>query len=144
MKEEMTIFLWVLRLFLGAFFVWSGVMKLLDPGTFTESVANFQLVSRPLDAYVAYFLPWLEIFAGAALLSGVFLRGGLLCVAGMMLVFLGALGYAWSQGLNINCGCFGAGGKPVNYPWKMASNAGILLLALVFLRWPGSLRGGEK
>lgn len=143
MKEEVKIFLWVLRLFLGAFFVWSGVVKLLDLSAFTVAVENFQMLSRPYDAWLAYLLPWVEVFAGAALLVGVLVDGALLCVAAMMLVFIGALGYAWSQGLNINCGCFGASENPVNYPWKLASNVGILLLTVVLLLPASRLRKSE-
>lgn len=140
MNEGTKIFFWVWRMFLGAFFVWSGIVKLLDLSAFTEAVANYQMIPRPYDAWVAYLLPWAEVFAGMALLVGFFVDGALLCVAGMMLVFVGALSYAWSQGLNINCGCFGASDDPVNYPWKIASNVGILLLAIVLWLPEGRLK----
>ncbi|MGE9267010.1 MAG: MauE/DoxX family redox-associated membrane protein [Verrucomicrobiales bacterium] len=145
-EEYLAVTVWVLRVFLGVFFAWSGVVKLLDLGAFTEAVGNYQILMSPHDAWVAHFLPWLELLAGVALVTGLGVRGGLLAIVGMLMVFLLALGMAWGRGLDISCGCFGKSDAPVNYGWKMLSNAVLLVLAAGIWWWEerrvaGGLRG---
>ncbi|YCM46367.1 MauE/DoxX family redox-associated membrane protein [Verrucomicrobiaceae bacterium 227] len=119
----------ILRMGLGAFFIWSGILKLQDLQAFTESVGNFQIVGEPTDAVVAYLLPWVEIFAGLSVVSGIGKAGGLVIILGMLLVFNVAIAWVWSQGLNINCGCYGKGSEPTNYPLKLVANFGLMTLA---------------
>lgn len=122
---------WILGVFLGGFFVWSGVVKLMDLKSFTEAVGNYQLVGIPWDAVIAYSLPWVEIFAGLAVAGGIGRSGGALIIAGMLLVFSVAIALVWSKGLNINCGCFSKDSEPTNYPLKLAANAGLFLVAVI-------------
>jgi putative oxidoreductase len=127
---------WILRIGLGVFFVWSGVVKLQDLQAFTEAVGNFQIVGEPWDAVIAYSLPWVEIFAGLAVASGFGKSGGLVIIIGMLVVFNVAIAWVWSKGLNINCGCYGKDSEPTNYPLKLAANFGLILVAaacLVFM-----------
>jgi len=126
---------WVLRLGLGGFFIWSGVVKLQDLPAFLEAVGNYQMefLKEPYDAVVAYGLPWIEIFAGLAVVSGFGKSGGLVIIMGMLASFCWALSEAWEKGLNINCGCFSKSSEPVNYPVKLAENSGLFLVALVLL-----------
>lgn len=126
---------WLLRLGLGGLFVWSGVVKLQDLPAFLEAVGNYQFefLKEPYDAVVAYTLPWVEVFAGLAVISGFGKSGGLVIVMGMLASFCWALSDAWSKGLNINCGCFSKSSEPVNYPLKLAENTGLFLVALVLL-----------
>jgi uncharacterized membrane protein YphA (DoxX/SURF4 family) len=138
---------WILRISLGGFFIWSGGMKLLDLGDFTESVGNFQLpmesrlpgnledsFAAPADAYVAYSLPWFEILAGLAVVSGVAISGGLVILAGMLLSFNLALWSAWNRGIvDLKCGCHGASDTPTDFSMKIASNFGLVaVVALIF------------
>ncbi len=126
---------WLLRLCLGGLFVWSGVVKLQDLPEFLESVGNYQFefLNEPYDAVVTYTLPWVEVFAGLAVISGFGKSGGLVIIMGMLASFCWALSDAWSKGLNINCGCFSKNSEPVNYPLKLAENVGIFVVALVLL-----------
>lgn len=133
-KLPATIFL-ILRVGLGIFFVWSGLIKVADLDAFTEAVFNYQILFPPYDGYAAYFVAWLEVIAGLATVIGRWgARGGLLAIAGMLAAFNIALGIAASKGLNINCGCFGSSEEATNYPLHIGLN--ILLLALtVLLLW---------
>lgn len=138
---------WVLRIGLGGFFIWSGGMKLLDLQSFTESVGNFQFpmeermpgemenwFEAPADAYIAYTLPWIEIFSGLAVLAGVGISGGLTILFGMLAAFNLGLWSAWNRGIkDLNCGCHGASDTPTNFPLKIASNFGLMILiGLIF------------
>ena len=125
---------WVLRLGLGALFVYAGVAKVIDlddllhgrglasaTQQFTTDVQHFEITTY-LDAWspglswnvsvlIATYLPWLEIAAGLALLTRRWFTGGLAICGALSLAFLGAIGSAWWRGLDITCGCFG---KEVN------------------------------
>ena len=124
----------VLRLLLGGFLIFMGAKKLFALGGFVESVANYQMLDRPHDAYVAYFVPWVEVVTGLAIATGVFLRGGLLVSILMMIGFTTAIIVVWNQGLNINCGCFGVSDEPSNYPLVVTRNV-LLFLVSVGLFW---------
>ncbi|MDQ8189662.1 DoxX family protein [Roseibacillus persicicus] len=128
-----TLFL-ILRLGLGIFFVWSGLIKLADLDAFTEAVFNYQILFPPYDGYAAYFVAWLEVIAGLATVIGRWgARGGLLAIAFMLAAFNIALGIAASKGLNINCGCFGSSEEPTNYLLHIGLNLLLWVLAIILL-----------
>ena len=125
----------VLRVLLGLFFLYSGGVKIFVVGLsdFVDSVGNYQIVFSPWDAVVGYVLPWVEIVAGLALVLGLAVRGGALVVMGMILMFNVALAMAWSAGLEINCGCHSKSDEPTNYLLKILSNFGLFAVAVVSL-----------
>lgn len=132
----------ILHLVFGLVFVYAGVLKAREPMVFLDDVRSFNLLPDPYAAMLALFLPWLEIFAGLAAASGVlgrgFLRpGGLLVLNLCLLVFLGALGLAWSRGTDIRCGCFG-GGEDAAANYVLLVSRDVLLLATGLLAaWLG-------
>jgi len=132
-RTVMQIMALVLRVCLGAYFTYSGGVKIFVTGLtkFTEAIGNYRIVGAPWDAVAAYAVPWLEIVAGVCLMLGVLRRGALLVVGGLVCVFSGAVGYAWSHNLNIACGCQG-GDQPMDYRWK-ALELGILAMVVAFL-----------
>ena len=93
----------------GGIFVYSGWLKLQDPARFVVSVRSFHILPDPFAAWLALALPWLEILAGLAVLIGWLRRGGLLLLNASLVVFAIALVSALARGLDIDCGCFGAG-----------------------------------
>ena len=97
----------ILHLFFGGLFLYAGAMKALEPMVFLDDVRSFALLPDPYAAMLAMFLPWLEILAGLAVITGLGRRGGLLILNASLLVFLVAIAIAWFQGTDIRCGCFG-------------------------------------
>ena len=126
---------WGLRVGLGLWFVWSGSQKVFVSGLdrFTQDIANYQMVRAPLDALTAYTLPWVEMVAGLCLLLGLLRRGTLLALCGLVTAFAVAIGWAWTHGLNIACGCHG-GTEPIQYGWKVLEFAAYYA-AFGFLWW---------
>jgi len=116
-----------LRFCLGGLFVYTGVIKLADPTAFALEIHNYQLFPA-LAPLLAAALPAVELAIGAALLAGTrpWLRAGALASAALMAVFTVAVGSAVARGINISCGCFGAGSGPVT-PLTVARD--VLLLA---------------
>lgn len=87
-------------------FVYASIHKVFDPAGFAVSIRNYMIIPASWSHIVALTLPWIEIVAGAFLILGVQLRPSALLTTGMLGVFLGAIIYAFSIGLDIDCGCF--------------------------------------
>jgi uncharacterized membrane protein YphA (DoxX/SURF4 family) len=134
MSRGSTIVLHLLRVALGLFFLFVGLLKLRDLDAFTEDIFNYQILFPPYDGYAAYFVAWLEVWAGLAVLVGRRgLLGGLILVAGMLATFITALSIAAAKGLNINCGCFGSSDEPTNFPLHIGMNAALLAVTALLV-----------
>ena len=132
----------LLRVALAGFFGWSAWQKLQDLSSFTESVGNFQFewmiewdgearnfFAAPMDAVIAYLVPWFELVAAAALLLPFSRSAGAAVLVVMLMAFNLGLAYAWNLGItDLNCGCHGVSEAPTNFPLKMASNFGLMAL----------------
>lgn len=137
----------LLQVLLAGFFAWSGWQKLQDLSSFTKSVGNFQfdyeiiwngearnLFAEPVDAWIAYAVPWFEIVAAIALLIPFTRLAGGLILIGLLGAFNAGLYYAWDLGItDLKCGCHGVSEESTNYPWKIGSNFGLMaLIAVIF------------
>lgn len=103
----------VLAVALGGVFVYASLDKIAHPEAFARIVYHYRLVGPsasvgPLPAnLIAVTLPWVEILAGIALISGVWRREASIVVALLLVIFLGAVTWALLHGIDIeNCGCF--------------------------------------
>ena len=110
------------RVVLGLVLVTASWHKLLDPEGFALIVQNYNLLPQLWVRPVALVLPWIEIFCGLALISGVCVRGGALIGSLLMSVFVAALLINVIRGVDISCGCFTnatqATGKAYLYFWR--------------------------
>jgi uncharacterized membrane protein YphA (DoxX/SURF4 family) len=98
----------VLSWIFGGLFIFAGWQKVQDPTQFLTSIRGFHLVPDPYAAWLALSLPWMEIFAGLAVVTGFLRRGGLLLLNASLVAFIVALLSAWIRGINVECGCFGS------------------------------------
>jgi len=101
----------LLRISLGALFVWASWDKILDPGRFLEDVANYGILPPGWVNLCALTLPWLEMIAGLFLILGFFSRSSALILSTLLITFLIAIAINLARGVEIDCGCFGAGEK---------------------------------
>jgi putative oxidoreductase len=104
------------RLVVAGVFIVAGALKLRDPLTFTNDIANYQLWPA-LAPLLAAVLPAVEVVVGLALLvlGARWRRAAALCAAAMMVVFTAAAGTAVARGLDVACGCFGSAGGAVGW-----------------------------
>ena len=80
---------------------------------------------------IAVYLPWLEVFVGAAFVARKLSVGAAALSTVMAVIFLGAIASAWSRGLDITCGCLGHDeGNRTNYPLHIALDAALLVASL--------------
>ena len=121
---------------IGAVFIVAAVAKIADPTDLALQAKNFRLLPVGSEHLVAITLPWIELLAGAALVTGLRARAGALLTLLMMAVFTVAVGSAWARGLDFRCGCFGKASASSVGPQKFFENVGLTLLAAVALLPP--------
>jgi putative oxidoreductase len=125
---------------LGALFVYASVDKIASPQAFAKIVYHYGLVgpSRALGYtpanLVAIVLPWLELVCGLLLIGGFWRREAAALTALMLVVFIGAVGWALAHGIDIaNCGCFSVSGEGRGAGLKLILGDLGLLAAAVYL-----------
>jgi hypothetical protein len=132
---------WALRLagrmagrLLGALLLAAGLVKAVAPTTFAQEILGYGIVTQPyVAALLAYAIVIVECGLGAALVANLRPRIALALTALLLVVFLGAVGYAWYTGSTADCGCFG--------PWKRTPRQAffedVVLLAVIPWAWWG-------
>src|SRR6266404_5305936 len=124
----------IVDLIVAGIFIYAGAIKALDPVQFASDIDNYKILPWPISVALAFYLPWLEIFCGFALIVRLFYRGALSILTVLILVFTLATTAAKIRGLDITCGCFGHASQNWSFPSHLATNLAILsaLLALSF------------
>ena len=118
----------VLRTLVAALFLFAAFTKLIDPGSFAQQIANYQLTAWPVTAGLALFLPALELCVGICLLVGGWESGALVWTTILLAIFSGALITAIARGLSIDCGCFGRSVENTGTIWPLVRNLGLLVV----------------
>jgi uncharacterized membrane protein YphA (DoxX/SURF4 family) len=125
------------RMIVGVAFVWAGVSKAADLRTFAEEIANYQILPASMVSWLAAVLPGIELFAGALLIVGYWVRPAALVTSGMLAVFIVALSQALARGINLRCGCFGGADMAT---WGTVGRDVLLWIpALAALWWGGGV-----
>jgi len=131
----------VMRVYLGGYFIYTGIYKVLGPVGFLKAIHLYNLMPETPPYFLngtAIILPWLEIICGLALLLGWHVRGAASIIVIMLCVFtpaifLRSLEVMHEQGISFfqvefDCGC----GTGASIIWiKLCKNLGLLLLALI-------------
>lgn len=131
------------RLLVGTVMLVAGLLKVGDPTGFARDILAYQLVGDQIATALGYSLPMIEIVIGLLLLVGLLTRGAAAVSLLLLLAFMVGIGWAWSQGLSIDCGCFGDGGEVADsetkYPQELARDFGLALAAGWLIYRPASL-----
>lgn len=114
-KRLLYAFSLIVRLALGCMFLYSSLPKIRQPYDFLSDVYSYELVGPQLGMLTAMALPWLELLAGICLVGGIFVGGALLASIAMAAMFTFVIASALYRGLEISCGCFGAGAEIISY-----------------------------
>jgi putative oxidoreductase len=120
--------LWrIVALIIGGIFIYAGVMKISDPAGFANDIDNYKILPWALTVRLAFYLPWLEILCGLAVILGLLYRGGLLILTMLVSIFIIASVIAKARGLDITCGCFGHASKNWSFTTHLALDFAILI-----------------
>lgn len=127
------------RLFIGGYFAFAAVEKIIDPLVFATSINNYHMMPESLVNAFALVIPWLELLCGLMLIVGYKVRTNAALCGAMTVMFTIAVAWAVMQGLQIDCGCFGAkGGEEVSW-MKVLKNAGLLAMCVFMVLFPASI-----
>src|SRR5882762_10036575 len=125
--------LWrIVALIVGGIFIYAGVIKAVDPLRFAIDIDNYKMLPWAIGVRLAFYLPWLELLCGVALILRFFFGGGLLILTALTFVFIAASIIAKVRGLDITCGCFGHASKNWSFTTHFALDFAILI-ALIAL-----------
>ena len=121
----------IARLVLVAVFVTAALPKIQAPDDFSLAIMNYRVSGPVLSAWVALFLPWVELVAGLGLLFLPLKRASGLILSILLLIFIIMHIQAWMRGLEISCGCFGNDpaelATSTSYLWLISRNALLLI-----------------
>jgi putative oxidoreductase len=125
----------ILRVLMGAWFVYAGGLKIFAVGLdrFVVDIENYRLVSGQLAVVVGYTIPWFEVVGGLCFMLGILRKGAWWVMFGLVMAFVVSVGSAWWRGLDISCGCLG-GSEKISY-WRKAAEFAVYLAALGWIAW---------
>jgi putative oxidoreductase len=117
----------VLRLYVGCFFIYASMSKIPYPAQFAEATANYRLVPYWFLNLGAVILPWIEFVCGLFLVIGFMSRASVILIGCMLILFniMVLINMVW--GAPISCGCYDTVGEPIGWK-KIAEN----ILMLIF------------
>jgi hypothetical protein len=122
----------LLDLIVAGIFIYAGVIKALNPLRFASDIDNYKMLPWAIGVRLAFYLPWLEMLCGLALIFRFLYRGGLTILTGLTLIFIAASIISKARGLDITCGCFGHASKNWSFTTHLAVDLSILI-ALIAL-----------
>lgn len=127
----------VSRLILGGVFIAAGIPKILDPGAFAVAIRSYELaLPEWFVSFSAHALPYAEVLIGLYLVFGLFTKPTAWATTALMLVFTIALLQGAVRGLEINCGCFGAGEESSNLWLAFLRDVGLVALCIHIILAP--------
>jgi putative oxidoreductase len=131
-------FLWrILAIIIGGLFVYAGALKAWDPVRFASDIQNYHVLPWALNVRLAFYLPWLEMICGFALIFRRLYSGALALLLALLLVFIGASIAAKARGIDISCGCFGHVSDQLSFAWHMVLDFAIVAGVVALWRWDG-------
>jgi putative oxidoreductase len=99
-------FILVLRIIIGAVFIYAAWGKLMHPADFGRAMNSYQMMPVKFIGFFAVVMPWIELISGTFLVFGILKKGSSFIILIMLFSFMAGLGQAWARGLSIDCGCF--------------------------------------
>jgi protein-disulfide isomerase/uncharacterized membrane protein YphA (DoxX/SURF4 family) len=128
----------LIRLVLGAVWIWAAWSKLRHPRTFVQAVRAYDATPEWLSKAIGYGLPVIEFALAILLILGIVVRMAAIASAVLFFVFLIGLIQASARGIKLECGCFGGGGATVgstSYTLDILRDIGLLVLAAYLVWW---------
>jgi len=98
---------WLLRLIVGAVFIYAAISKILVPCELAMDMYLFQLAPGYFINIGAIILPYIELIFGGCLIIGIAPRGAAMGLSLILIFFIVLLSINMIRGIDFECGCFG-------------------------------------
>ncbi len=96
----------VARWILGLTFVYASYHKIAGPAEFAKSIYGYGLFPAEIINLTAIILPFVELFAGLALLIGFYDHAANIILMGLLVLFIIFISINLIRGYEFDCGCF--------------------------------------
>lgn len=96
----------VSRWILGLTFIYASYNKILFPADFAKIIYGYDLFPHALINLIAIILPFLQLVAAVALISGIYPRSAVAIINILLAAFIILLSINLIRGHEFNCGCF--------------------------------------
>jgi len=139
-------FFGTIRILVGLFFLFGGVVKLLDLQSFRDAVVMFDVIPKQFINIATVTIPSAELICGLALLLNSFKRASLSILTFLVAVFITAIAVNLLKGRTFECGCLGFLKITDNISWfSVLFDGGILtVIVLLFIREPSTFSYFEQ
>ncbi|HLI97103.1 MAG TPA: MauE/DoxX family redox-associated membrane protein [Candidatus Baltobacteraceae bacterium] len=128
----------IVRVLVGALFIFAGVAKVGHFNDLAAAIAGFRILPEPVVGPLAVLLPFFEIGLGLYLAAGLFTRTAATIAAVQLTVYAAAIASAVIRHIPANCGCFGPQDQvPADWPHVVVDLALAAVCVLVARRAPG-------
>lgn len=128
---------WALGLGLGGVFLYAAWGKVLDPRPLVTIIWGYRILPAGPINLLAIYMPWLELFVGACLATGILRRAAAFWATALLVMFEIALGVNALRGVNVACGCFSANAEETHNAWFLVlRDLPMLAAALAMLLFP--------
>ena len=124
------------RIYLALIFILSGLEKINDLSSFSQSIENYRVIPLALVNIIAIIVPWLELIAGGLLLLGFYIKENSTIILVLLTAFTAAIISAVLRGLDIDCGCQGTfDGQKVGL-FKIVENIALMVVSILSIKYP--------
>lgn len=124
------------RLLVGGLLIWAGVLKIMDPLGFAQSIKNYRFFPHEAAFIIGVILPWVEVLSGALLIVGIFRRSSALLISLLLIGFIGLVAIALLRGIDTACGCFGSLSRKADLTLILMDSVMLFLTLNIFFARP--------
>ncbi len=123
----------LLQATLSVIFIYAAYTKFMDRQIFYDSILAYQIFRPELAKISAYTIPYLEFILAAGIWVSKIKQTSYVMYTILILIFTVLKVYAYSQGIDLSCGCFGQG-VPESQLYGIFLNLAILcILVMVYV-----------
>ena len=123
----------LLRIVIGVMFIYVGYKRIFLPHMVAEHLMILEIFPWSLVNIVALWLLCFEIFVGAFVITGIWLRSCSILLISFCIICLGLISYALAHDISIHCGCFITSATGAPRTWVSLWQEGLILLSCVCL-----------
>ena len=129
------------RQLLGMIFIYACFHKIADPSGFAKIIYGYGLFPNIAINLIAIVVPFIELTAGTALITGIYPKSAALIINGLVVSFIIAISVNLIRGHEFDCGCFSGKSATPESAWiSLIRNIGLLGMGAYVYRYPYSRR----